>query len=318
MTAPAVPRERRTIPFDYAFRFELTGELDRQQSSTVRVSVEANFVAVAIGYGVIQRRAPLRFGPARVEDLGLDQLSLGRVGNVVAATLPAGAPAPTPLQLFALPLNFVPAGIQGLQAPALALAAAPPPPPPPPPAPPPPAVGAAWPPTLGDFRLSWITNSLRRAIREQAPPSLADPRPQRQRAADLAEVLSRGVRFNRQALESLLARGENAQLDLNQLGNLFEEIPPDDARIQFLYRLMDEGTGREFQSDFILNTAGLGIHDGDRPFRQFAVPIVFEPMATIRMDIIEKSAVPGELHVSLHGYRLLGGSGTPTDTRVRR
>jgi len=310
MTAPAVARERRTIPFDYAFRFELTGELDRQHTSTVRVSVEANFVAVAIGYGVILRRDPLRFGPSRVEDVDLDQNSL----NAVAANLPPGQPPLTQPQLLALPIRAVPPGVRTLSAPALALAAArvvvPPPPAP--------AVGAAWPPTLSDFRLSWIANALRRTIREEGAASLSEPKPPRQRAADLIEVLSRGIRFNREALQTALARGDNAPIDPEVLGSLFEEIPPDDARIQFLYRLMDEGTGREFQSDFILNTAGLGIHDGDRPFRQFATPIVFEPLATIRMDVIEKSDVPGELHVSLHGYRVLGGSGTPTDTRVRR
>lgn len=305
MTAPAVPRERRTIPFDYAFRFDLTGEVDRQQSSTVRVSVEANFVAVSIGYGVIPRRDPIRFGPARLEDLDFDAASLARVARAVPRVPPR-----TTAELLALPISVVPQGVYTLGpapgAGAIPLVAGGP------------AVGAVWPPTLKDFRMSWATNALRRTIREEGTASQRGARAQRQRAADELEVMSRGLRFNRAQLDRLLARGENAPLDLNDLSTLFEELPPDAARCQFLYRLQDEGTGREFQSDFILSTAGLGIHDGDRPFRQFAVPIVFAPMATIRMDVIEKSDVPGELHVSLHGYRVLGGGGTPTDARRRR
>jgi hypothetical protein len=32
----------------------------------------------------------------------------------------------------------------------------------------------------------------------------------------------------------------------------------------------------------------------------------------IRMEITEKSDFQGELHVSLHGYKVLGSPGTPT------
>lgn len=256
MTAPAIASERRTIPFDYAFRFQLTGELDKPHKSVLRLSVEASFMAVAIGYGFIPRRDPVRFGPSTPEDFDLDD------GQIPALR----------------ELN----------------------------------------PTLKNFRVSWISNSLRRILREQAPTSQFEPRFVRQRAADLSEVLERGIRFNRTTLARILARGESAPLDPADMAQLFEELPPNDEPIQFLYRLADEGTGREFASDYILSTAGLGIHDGDRPFRQFAVPIVFDRLSTIRMDVIEKSTVPCELHVSLQGYRVLGESGTPTDPRRAR
>ena len=36
---------RRTIPFDYAFRYKLNGERDRVVNDTVTVSIEATFVA---------------------------------------------------------------------------------------------------------------------------------------------------------------------------------------------------------------------------------------------------------------------------------
>ena len=37
------------------------------------------------------------------------------------------------------------------------------------------------------------------------------------------------------------------------------------------------------------------------------MPISFAPLATIRMDITEKSDFRGDLHVALHGYKVLGG-----------
>jgi hypothetical protein len=55
-------KPRRTIPFDYAFRFDLTGEPDRVLNSTVEVSIEADFTAVSIGYGVVPTAQPIVFG----------------------------------------------------------------------------------------------------------------------------------------------------------------------------------------------------------------------------------------------------------------
>ena len=80
-----------------------------------------------------------------------------------------------------------------------------------------------------------------------------------------------------------------------------------DRGIQFLYEIFDEGTGRAFQNEPVLNTAGLGDPDGERPFRQFATPIVFEPMTTIRFEITEASDLAGSLHITLHGYKTLLG-----------
>ena len=99
---------------------------------------------------------------------------------------------------------------------------------------------------------------------------------------------------------------------------MFEVVSPPADQIQFLYALFDEGTGREFQSEPILNTAGLGISNGDRPFRYFPKPIIFKPRSTIRLQITEISDFRGELHISLQGYKVLGESGTPTATARRR
>ena len=132
-----------------------------------------------------------------------------------------------------------------------------------------------------------------------------------------AAALSTGIRLNPDVARFFLIADPSATIQPGQLARLFETVsaPPD--RIQFLYALFDEGTGREFQSDPILNIAGLGSADGERPFRYFAQPISFAPRTTIRLDITEKSEFKGELHVCLHGFKVLGGAGTPTG-RVKR
>jgi hypothetical protein len=80
--------------------------------------------------------------------------------------------------------------------------------------------------------------------------------------------------------------------------------------IQFLYSIVDSGTGRELQNKAVHNIAGLGAADGNRPFRPFARPVPFVPRATIRIEIQEVSEGPlfkgGTLFLVLHGYKRLG------------
>jgi len=134
-------------------------------------------------------------------------------------------------------------------------------------------------------------------------------------------VLRTGFRLNPDlsdiALNELL-EGKAPKLSDDALANLFEAtaIPPE--QVQFRYALFDQGSGRAFQSDPILNTAGLGISDGTRPFRELWPPIRFAPRTTIRMDVVELSQHSGTLYVALHGYKVLGETGAPTDTRRLR
>lgn len=80
--------------------------------------------------------------------------------------------------------------------------------------------------------------------------------------------------------------------------------------IQFLYSIVDSGSGRELQNKAVHNIAGLGSADGDRPFRPFARPVPFVPRSTIRIEIEEVSEGPlyigGTLYLVLHGYKRLG------------
>ena len=54
---------RKTIPFDVAFRYDLTGEPDRVHRETVTISIEATFVAVSVGYGIVPTVDLRTFGP---------------------------------------------------------------------------------------------------------------------------------------------------------------------------------------------------------------------------------------------------------------
>jgi hypothetical protein len=230
---PPAP-DRRAIPFEYAFRFDLRGLRENNISSTVTVSVEAAFTAISIGYGVIPAISAVTFGPNDQE-----------LFPVLGAT-----------------------------------SAAPPPPP-------------SFP--LADIEFSHVLAAMRRVL-----------------GAGTDSTLAVGIRLNPQLANLALLNNGNAGLQLRLIENLFQVVAAPPENIQFRYALFDQGTGRAFQSEPVLSTAGLGIANGDRPFRHFARPITFAPLTTIRMDVTEVSEFPGELHIVLHGYKVLGGAGTPT------
>jgi hypothetical protein len=235
--APALAA-RRTVPFEYAFRYELSGRRDNVLNRTVTVSVEATFVAVSIGYGVIPKVAALTFGPKLTQP----------------PILLSGSPGKTA--------------------------------------------------RLRDISVGALLDGLDTTLPETARLL--------KRESGAEAVLKNGVKLNPAIAEFALQDGGSNLLASSILDSLFQIVAAPPENIQFLYSLFDDGSGREFQSEPILNTAGLGISNGDRPFRYFGTPIVFAPQATIRLEIREVSDFQGELHVALHGYKVLGGSGTPT------
>jgi hypothetical protein len=233
----ALPSTRRTIPFDVAFRYDLTGQVGNVQRKVVTVSIEAWFVAASIGYGVVPRVRELRFGPP----------------------LPGGGNIPVSLRTV----------------------------------------------TFGD-----VIDSLSAVFGERLPRGEVGPQ--------TAAVLTNGLKLADSKRTSALLGAAAAQLDGNALATLFQPVAAPADRVQFRYALFDDATGREFQSEPILNIAGLGAADGGRPFRYFARPIRFAPRSTIRLEITEESAFIGELHVSLQGYKILGSASSPTGRAVRR
>jgi hypothetical protein len=93
------------------------------------------------------------------------------------------------------------------------------------------------------------------------------------------------------------------QLPFELLDSIFERLNrPED--VAFRYALFDTGTGRELQNQRLNNVAGLGIADGDRPFKRLARPMIFLPRSTIRVEI-EEVYGHGEVFIVFQGYKLL-------------
>ncbi len=238
--SPTAP-ERRAIPFDHAFRYQLEGKPGNVLNSIVSVSIEAAFTAVSIGYGVVPNVQPIVFGPAP------QSTSSGTTIFRLA-----------PQDLASITLEQILGGLNS--------------------------------------QLSATSTTLRGETGAEA-------------------VFKNGLKLNQTVAEIALQGG---LLSADVLERLFQVVGSPSELIQFKYAIFDEGSGREFQSEPILNIAGLGSAAGERPFRYFAQPITFRPRSTIRMEITEVSAFVGELHVALHGYKVLGGSGTPTSTAQQR
>jgi hypothetical protein len=180
----------------------------------------------------------------------------------------------------------------------------------PPPGQPPPGANLRQALSLRNIRFNEVLSALERTL-SNAPDLGGDTTP-------LEAALRNGIRLNPQFVALALQGNGNGDIDPASFARLFEvaSAPPEDA--PFLYSLFDEGSGREFQSGPILSIAGLGSSDGKRPFRYFATPITFRPLSTIRMEITELGRVRGELHVALHGYKMLGGAAVETPGRERR
>ena len=186
---------RRTIPFDQAFRYNLTGQRGTVLNQTITVSIEATFVAVSIGYGAIPPTdlPPITFGPK------------------------------------------IPPPVVG--------------------------VGALAPATLQSLSVGDLLEGLGQALQEDTNTLRGDFGPR------TTAAIQSGFKLNPEFAQRVLLAAGTTPLDPRILANIFQVVAAPTAQIQFLYALFDEGSGREFQSEPILNIAGLGISNGDRPFR---------------------------------------------------
>jgi hypothetical protein len=114
-----------------------------------------------------------------------------------------------------------------------------------------------------------------------------------------------GVRIRANFLR--VALGENGflagQLSPDFASRLFERLNrPED--VSFRYAIFDSGTGHELQNRSLNNIAGLGIANGDRPFKKLARPMSFLPRSTIRVQVEERFG-RGTLFIAFQGYKLL-------------
>ena len=163
--------------------------------------------------------------------------------------------------------------------------------------------------TLRSLPFSAVLDALDRSV--TATPDVPGNTP------PLEAALRNGIKLNPDFATFALQGNAKSEIDAASYAKLFQVASPPPEEVQFLYALYDEATGREFQSAPLLSIAGLGAADGKRPFRYFAQPIIFGPLATIRMEIIELGDFRGELHVALHGYKRLGESPAVDVTRSR-
>jgi hypothetical protein len=122
--------------------------------------------------------------------------------------------------------------------------------------------------------------------------------------------LASGFRLSQRFANIFAANTPLDQIDQSILDSAFE--PACGAEdVSFLYAIDVVSSGRELQNKPIHNVAGLGIANGDRPFRPLARPVAFEPRSVIRIQIEEISTLPGTLYIVLQGYKLLGSGRVP-------
>jgi hypothetical protein len=120
------------------------------------------------------------------------------------------------------------------------------------------------------------------------------------------QALLDGIRIRSKLVRIGLDDGgrPTARLVLPFADRVFESInQPND--VSFRYTVLDSSTGRELQNGLINNIAGLGIANGDRPFKSFARPMIFLPRSAIRV-VVQEHFGRGRLHLVFQGYKLGG------------
>jgi hypothetical protein len=118
-------------------------------------------------------------------------------------------------------------------------------------------------------------------------------------------ALTDGIRIRPNFLRiAFQDNGELSKIPVDLLNGVFEPLNrPED--VSFRYTIFDSGRGIELQNQPIHNIAGLGIANGDRPFKKFARPMIFLPRSTIRVTI-EEHFGRGTLFCVFQGYKILG------------
>jgi hypothetical protein len=101
----------------------------------------------------------------------------------------------------------------------------------------------------------------------------------------------------------------NAIIGPRLVNQVFERIVRAED-LSFRYTILDTTTGRELQNQPIHNVAGLGIANGDRPFKRLARPLVLLPRSTLRITLGEHFG-EGNVFMAFQGYKVLAGSVRP-------
>lgn len=116
-------------------------------------------------------------------------------------------------------------------------------------------------------------------------------------------AVSEGFRIRPDYIRLIVGLGGTLQpVPLQVAEHAFERLNrPED--VSFRYSIYDSGIGRDWQNRPLHNIGGLGIADGQRPFKRLAQPRTFEPRSTVRV-VIEEGFGRGTLFVVFHGYKI--------------
>jgi len=171
----------------------------------------------------------------------------------------------------------------------------------------------------------FVATAVGYALQAESPPFRLAAAVARLDASTRAEIVNSSGEFNLAALplsvfgaraveDGFRIRPSLLRVALQDGGALSETVAPelidkvfeslnraDD--VSFRYTLFDGGTGRELQNGLIHNIAGLGIANGDRPFKRFSRPMIFFPRSTIRV-VVQENFGRGRLYLVFQGYKL--------------
>jgi hypothetical protein len=124
-----------------------------------------------------------------------------------------------------------------------------------------------------------------------------------------SSALQDGIRIRPDFLRIAISGNSPANIqEADVVNRIFERLNWSE-NVSFRYSIFDSGTGRELQNQPINNIAGLGIANGERPFKTLARPMLFLPRSTIRVTVEERFG-RGNLFVVFQGYKRLGGPGS--------
>jgi hypothetical protein len=290
--SPACPTETigspsaRVVPFDYVARLELTGLPKNVVETEVPINVEGGFVATAVGYGlaVEERDIFIQAGEDGTATITLNDLNSPPIPNVrlhnIATNVGDALPSsPQTLTVEAgeyevrVDLNGVIRRSQKIR-----------------------IIGGLTTTATVNVDTSGVPRVVSATIDLKQLPLKLFP----------SEALTDGFRIRPNFLR--IAFDNNgvltSVLPVNLVDSVFEPLNrPED--VSFRYTIFDSGTGRELENQPINNIAGLGIANGDRPFKKFARPMIFLPRSTIRVTVHEHFG-RGTLFLVFQGYKILG------------
>jgi len=273
------PRDR-TIPFDYVARVELTGAPKNRVEVEVPINVEGGFVATALGYGLaveerevlIQSAGPP--GTLTITVVNPANLNVKLVNLDTRSEIPL---SPGTSSKSVDPGEYIIAANSHRSSSKIRVVSQL-------------TTTASVAVSSGVPEVTSATIDLSKLPLRLLPP----------------ETLIDGFRIRPNFLRISFQGDGNltATLPANLLNHVFESLNrPED--VSFRYTIFDSGIGRELQNQPINNIAGLGIANGDRPFKKFARPMIFLPRSTIRVTI-EEHFGRGTLFCVFQGYKILG------------